>query len=636
VPRNDLIFRRKQDDRPFLIDARLHLDEDGFYLPPGILSGQSLEILLDTLEAQSRPNRNFNRLPIPFRAVATDIDTGKPVVLDSGSLAHAMRTSMSIPGLFPPVIIDGRTLVDGGSVANLPVGIAQNLGARHVIAIDISSPLTTPESKLKSFWDVYNRLNALLTVGNRRSDVQKIRPGIDVLIRPDLDGISFLEFNRAEETISIAETAVRAASDRLQPLASDPERWKSYLSHQRHPPSDTIHIDSIRMNGDELLKTSVATKTLHIKPPADIDPENLRRDIMRLFHLRHSGIITFRIEDRDGLREMVINAPPPPYGRHSFQLGLGLYDDFEGNGRYAFTIRHQMLPANKFDGEWLNLLRLGSNSSFFSEFYQPVDARLKWFVVPSIKLSREHLEIWEDGKDIAAYRIGRYEGRIGGGRVFGNHSEARLSAFVSTASIDLRIGDPLFPSFSEDRGGLEIKYLRDTEDSVMYPRTGGHMSLRLTRTLESMGSDTEQTQFLGTISHAWSFGEFTVAPYFEYGEDADPANSFSDFFFLGGPGRLSGLGKHELYGDRILFARVATYRRLKRIDLAGIQLRMYAGMSLELGNAFYLDEHIKMNNLLYGGTVFLSAATPIGPLYLGWGFTEGGRNRWYLAIGDYF
>ncbi len=635
VPRSDLSFRRKQDDRPFLIDARLHLDEDGFYLPPGVLSGQSLEILLQTLEARSRPERDFDRLPVPFRAIATDIDTGKPVILDSGSLARAMRTSMSIPGLFPPVIIDGRTLIDGGSVANLPVGIALDFGAKRIIAVDISSPLTTPDSKLKSFLDVYNRLNALLTVSNRRTDVLKLRPQ-DILIRPDLKDISFLEFDRAEETVGLGEAAARDAADRLAGLSADPARWRAFIERQRRPPGELIHVDSIRMEGGAQIQRSVAAQALGITPPVDLTPDEIRQDIMRLFHLRHSGIISFRMDDVDGKQEMIIDAPPPPYGRHSFQLGLGLYDDFEGSGLYTITIRHQMLPANRHDGEWLNLLRLGSDSRLFSEFYQPLGPKLRWFVAPSLMISREHFDIWYEGAPIAGYQLDYYGARVGAGRVIGNQNEIRLSAFISKSSIDLRVGDPVFPSFSEDQGGLELRFHRDTEDSVMYPRQGGQMLFSLTQTFEGMGADYDQTRFIGRVSHAWSFGEFTLAPYVEYGEDGEPAENFTDFFFLGGPGRLSGLGNRELYGDRVFLARLGAYQRLKRIDIAGIRIRLYAGLSLELGNTLYLDEPMTVDSMMYGGTVFVGAATPVGPLYLGWGYTEGGRNRWYFALGDSF
>lgn len=635
VPRYEISFRRKQDDRPFLIDARLHIDGDGFYLPPGVLGGQSLEILLQTLDARSMPERDFDHLPIPFRAVATDIETGQAVIFDSGTLARAMRTSMSIPGLFPPVIIDGRTLVDGGSAANLPVGIAQSLGAGKIIAVDISSPLRSPDLKLKNFWDVFKRLGSLLVVSNRVDDVSRMLQG-DVLIRPDLGDIGFLDFERAAETVVLGGRAAQAAADQLRPLACSPAEWETFLQRQRRPPTATIHVDRIRLEESGLIKGSVADNALRIEPPVDLDPEDLRQAIMSLYHLRHSDIISFHLDEVDGLRELVIDAPPPPYGRHSFQFGLGLFDDFDGNGEYSLGFRHQMLPANRLDGEWQTLLAIGSSPLFFSEFYQPLGSRLRWFVAPSIRISQRRQNIWIKGEPWATYHLDQREFRLAGGRVLGNHGEIRLGAFYSDNKLALRVGDPFFPDFDENRAGFDLGYHHDTESSVMFPRSGSELNFKVTRTLEAMGADNDMTQLFLAMSQAWSFGNYTVVPYLEYGENRELSANFADLFYLGGPGRLSGLGFRELYGDTIAFARIQSYRSLKKIDLAGIAIRLYAGISLEAGNVFPYDHSISLNDFLYGGTAFIGAETPIGPLFLGYGYTKEDQYRVYFAIGDHF
>ena len=635
APRSDLSYRRKQDDRPFLIDARLHFNEEGFYIPPGVLGGQSLEILLQTLEARSMPESDFDQLPVPFRAVATDMEKGEPVVLDSGSLALAMRTSMSIPGLFPPVINDGRTLVDGGSVANLPVGIAISLGAKRIIAVDISSPLNSSGKKLENFWEVFNRMNSLLTVNNRTVDVSRLRQD-DLLIRPDLGDIGFMDFDRATETVAIGEETARAAADQLKTFVASEPDWQTYIASQRRSPSDTIRVDRVRLDHVGSFKNSSAKYVWQLKPPLDLEPEDLRRNIMRLFHLRHSGIIGFHIDEVDGVYELSIETPPPPYGRHSFQIGLGFFDDFDGNSEYSISARHQMLPANRMNGEWMTIFEIGSSPRLYSEFYQPFGETLLWFVSPSLDIFRRRQDIWSEGEPFATYRLNRREIRMAGGRVLNNHSEIRLSAFYANNSLDLIVGDPYYPDLEESQAGFDLNFRRDTENSVLFPRSGGQASLTLGRTLEEMGSDNEVTTFSLNAAQAWSFGEFTLAPYVEYGENQDPANSFADLFFLGGPGRLSGLGGAELYGDKIALGRLQAYRRLKNIVIAGIAIRLYAGVSLEAGNTFTFEQSVSLNEFLYGGTVFIGAETPIGPLYIGYGYTEGNRTRWYLAIGDHF
>ncbi len=170
-------FRRKQDDNPLMIDGRLHFDGFKPVLPPGVIDGQRLDLVLRTVEALSPQTKNFDDLPIPFRAVTANIATGQAMVLDSGSLATAIRASMSVPGALPPVIIDGKEYVDGGIAANLPIGIALELGARRIIAVDISSPLLEEEDEqFDTFMSVFTHLNSLLTAGNRDRDVSPSGP----------------------------------------------------------------------------------------------------------------------------------------------------------------------------------------------------------------------------------------------------------------------------------------------------------------------------------------------------------------------------------------------------------------------------------------------------------------------------
>jgi NTE family protein len=225
VERRNRSFRRKQDDFPLMIQGRLHFEGLKPVMPSGIIDGQRLELMLRTIEALSPTTADFDDLPIRYRAVAASIATGEPVVISSGSLATAMRASMSVPGALPPVKLDGRDLVDGGITANLPVGIAHDLGARRIIAVDISSPLIEEEDEhFESFMSVYNHLNTLLTAGNRDRDVARLTRD-DLLIVPDLGDISFVGFDRLKEAIDLGEEAARRHIDLLRAYAAADGVW---------------------------------------------------------------------------------------------------------------------------------------------------------------------------------------------------------------------------------------------------------------------------------------------------------------------------------------------------------------------------------------------------------------------------
>ncbi len=211
-----------------LIQGRLYFDGLKPVVPSGVIRGQRLELALQIIEALSPAESDFDELPIPYRAVAADIATGESVVISAGSLATAMRASMSIPGALPPVKMGGKELVDGGITANLPVGIAQGLGAQKIIAVDISSPLLKEDNEdFESFLSIYNHLNSLLTVRNRERDVKKLQPD-DLLIVPDLGDISFVSFDRAADAVAIGEEAARLQIDELRKFSTSAERWAAF------------------------------------------------------------------------------------------------------------------------------------------------------------------------------------------------------------------------------------------------------------------------------------------------------------------------------------------------------------------------------------------------------------------------
>lgn len=634
IERNRMSFRRKQDDRPYLIDTRLHFDKEGFHLPSGALGGQSLELLLRSIEARTRPARDFDELPIPYRAVATDIEAGKPLVFDSGSLATAMRASMAIPGAFSPVIYEGHTLVDGGSVANLPVGIAQSLGADSVIAVDISSPLTKPGEEMSSFLDVFLQMNSLVTVGNRMEDVKRLGPG-DVYIRPELGDISFVDFDRADEAVEIGAEATRTKTDDLRRFSKSETEWAAFLERHRHGPSDTVHVDRLRLENHGKLRDEIALGALDIETPAELDTEELRNRIMSLFHLRQSAVITFHLEEDDGEEVLVIESPPLETGRNSLQFGVSFVNDFSGHTGYNLTVRHQYLPVNRYGGEWQNVIQLGTNEKFGSQFYQPLDAGLHWFVAPALLFSQNEQEIWVDGEPWAEYRLRREEASLNVGRVLGNWGQFRVGGFFSDNRAKPRIGDPSFPIEEEDRAGWASSFLVDTENTVVFPRSGTLVDLSYTRGEESMGSDLEFEQVSVRASHAWSSGKYSFVPYLEYGDNFGDTGSLFDLFSLGGPGRLSGLGMDELIGEKMAFARLTLRRQLMGQNLGGIRLHFYAGLALEAGNVYDHNDSIDIDSFMPSGTVFVGAETPIGPVLLGYGYTDG-RDRVYLAIGDHF
>ena len=183
-PPSELSFRRKQEAADYLINFDLGYKDGKFAIPKGLLQGQNLNLILKSLLFHTETIDDFNKLNIPFRAVATDIETGDAVIMGKGDLVKAIRASMSIPGVFAPVEIDGKILVDGGVANNLPIDVARQMGADVVIAVDISTKLST-RKQLTSSVEITAQLTSIMIQRNTAEQIKTLGEE-DILIQPEL------------------------------------------------------------------------------------------------------------------------------------------------------------------------------------------------------------------------------------------------------------------------------------------------------------------------------------------------------------------------------------------------------------------------------------------------------------------
>jgi NTE family protein len=261
---------------------------------------------------------------------------------------------------------------------------------------------------------------------------------------------------------------------------------------------------------------------------------------------------------------------------------------------------------------------------------------MTWFVEGAVGVGRETIDVWDDGRPVAEYNLDESRLQVAAGRFLGKWGELRLSAYTGNVYGRPRIGDPDFPSGSERRGGGELGFRVDTVNEVVFPSSGTEIWSRYSISSDALGSEFDYEQVWASVAHSWSFGKFTLTPYLEYGDNLEATDEILDQFTLGGVGRLSGLGNNELRGEQLVLARLLAFRRLWYMNFAGLEIRFLAGLSLEAGNTYSRDESITTDSLLTSGAVFAGATTPIGPAYIAYGYTEGGRDRWYFVIGDRF
>ncbi|HUJ52989.1 MAG TPA: patatin-like phospholipase family protein, partial [Steroidobacteraceae bacterium] len=211
-PREDLDLRRKEEDENYLVKFPLGVRDGQIVLPKGLVQGQRLTETLRRLTLPVARITHFDDLPTPFRAVATDLENGDRVVMDSGDLTTAMRASLSAPGVFAPVERDGRLLVDGGIADNLPVDIARAMGVDVLIVVDVSAPLLVRQ-QLSSAPVISNQMLAILIRHNSEAQLASLTPK-DILIQPPLGNASSFDFGSVGKVIGAGEIAARGKLDR--------------------------------------------------------------------------------------------------------------------------------------------------------------------------------------------------------------------------------------------------------------------------------------------------------------------------------------------------------------------------------------------------------------------------------------
>ena len=240
IPREDLSFRRKTDQDLALFEPGLGYAQGEFRFRNGLILGQNINLVLARIGLAFPSETNFDHFGVPFRAVATDIATGKAVVLDHGDLGLALLASMAVPGVFAPVEFAGHLLVDGGVANNLPIDVVRAMGADIVIAVDVSAPMRSRQ-QIQSPLDVTQQLTTVLT---RRNVIEQIATlgRRDVLIVPDLHAFGSADFPRIMEMLPAGRAAVQAMHEQLAALALPAEEYTALVASRRHGIEQTVRI----------------------------------------------------------------------------------------------------------------------------------------------------------------------------------------------------------------------------------------------------------------------------------------------------------------------------------------------------------------------------------------------------------
>ncbi len=628
APREDMDFRRREEDNRTISRFAFGLTLQGLTLPRGTFRSHVLDEVLRSIATPSLEVSNLDDLAVPFRSVATDLVSGELVVLADTTLFNAMRASMSIPGAFVPLELRGQLLADGGLARNLPVDVARQMGAEVIIAVNVGTPLM-PRENLDSALNIAQQMINILTEQNVRQSLAELTPR-DILISPDLRDVSFSDFDNGAAILTRGEVAARAMAARLREL-SLPAQQAAVIEAARVARSGVSHsivVNQILVQGTERSSPEVLKAMLDLPPGSVLTDAELGSRIRKLGARGDFERIDFKLQGRDLDRTLVVHPTEVEWGGGNLRFGLRLQSDFKSSSRFDLLAAHTTPWVNSYGGEWRNILQVGGTRRFETEFYQPVTRNQDWFVAAGHNYLGYDTDIYSDNRAVARFNLTERSLGVFVGRQIGLIGEVRVGQTRTRATAEPVIVGVPFGSTKAHYTADEINLRLDTHDSANFPRSGYSVYASWQRVRDNDGADAVGKRRVLAADFAVSKGQYTLYPALQF-VDAGPGGAAG----IGGFLNLSGTPVRSLLGTRALVSRTVVFREVGRLPGA-LGGTVFAGASFELGNTFAENESIRLNKLKRASALILGAETIIGPLYLGAGKTFGGSSAFYLFLGQ--
>lgn len=628
-PRSALDFRVRTEERRTPVSIEVGLTGGGVRLPGGLLAGQRLGLLLRRHTVHVAAIESFAELPTPFAAVATDIERAERVVLRSGDLVEALRASMAIPVIFSPVEIDGRILVDGGIVDNLPVDVAREMGAEIVIAVD-TTPRLQEGPELRTLLGISDQLVTIL--GRHR--IEEGLANADVAMTPDLEEFDLFEFEDAEKIVERGAAAVRdraADFDRLVVSEDDHAAWR----RSRRPPTPPSTVDRVVVEAPPNVDPRRLRARIDLGPGDPLDVEALETATERIFALGAFERVGYDVDRRAEETVVTLRGVPKPLGPSLLRFGLRLVTDSGGadirtgivtfTGTSAWTRSH----LNALGGQARLEARVGQTNAILAELHQPLDFGGRWFVEPGARLESTRQPLVAEGRVVAEYDVLRTMARIDAGWLPARSAELRVGLVRGRVDAGTEAGPAdLLPALDEDLGAITARLTLDRVDDADWPSRGFYGRANALLAREGLGSDRDYERLSVEARGFATRDRVTGFLALEAAGEPDGVLPAYDHVRLGGFLSLSGFGPDELRGDRFAVGRAGALVRLTQVPpaLHGV----YAGGWIETGDAWSDGDDPDPR---WAATATVGAETILGPAWLAYGRGEGGRERIYVALG---
>jgi NTE family protein len=629
--RDELPMQRKLSGITYSNNIEFSLHRGRLEGGGGFIPSQHVEAELRLLIGDARRVRDFDRLPLPFRAVATDLKASTMVVLGEGDLAEAMRASMAVPGLFAPIVRGDQVLADGGMVRNLPVDVARDLCADVVIAVAVQVP--SPDvDELQSLFTTAGRSLDVVTEANEKAQLATLARD-DVPIIVPIDDIRATDFDRVLEAIPLGEAAAWQAVEQLRRYAlpeDEYREWRKRLARAPAPPVELAAIEfrPLRHASAEYLATRLASR------PGDlVTPEALEDDMSRVFSSGDFERVDYRLvpAEQDRAR-LVIDATEKRGGANFLRFDLGIAGSAGGDVLFALRADHRREWVNDLGGQWRNALQLGQLSVLGTAFYQPLDTAQRFYVETTLGARRSLEDIFFDGDRIASYRLFEAGAGLDVGMNVGNR--ARIYAGVRMGVADFNLdtgGDPILDEDRTRDNAVLVGGLYDTRDSAYLPTRGTYAQAEYRRANRWLAGEQSYSQAEGVLGHTlkWRGQLLQLAAGVGHTLSGDLPR-YRDFR-IGGARSFPAVQRGELRGEGYWSGSATWLLPLANIQTLFGQV-IYGGLGL---HSLRIIDPIDggRDQSIFGLSFTAGARTPVGPLLITLGAADNDSVELHLALG---
>jgi len=628
TPYRDLAFRRKEDRRKYQNSLEFGL-KHGTQFPSGFNSGQQVGLILDKVGLPYSEMKSFDDLPIPFRCVATDLVSKQTHLFKEGSLAEAMRATMSIPAFFIPVRESGHVFVDGGLLDNLPVDVAREMGADIVIAVHLQTQDLNPNAPLTTVGVLEQSASVSINV-NELASMERA----DIVLTANVQKFDITDYTEFEPIEREGYRAAQEKSAVLLRLQVDEKEWNELLAARaakRRLPSTPEFVEVTGAQGDILAGLNHDVAGLAGKP---IDVQQLDRKMMEITGLGRFAQAGYEETTKNGETGLLIETHEkeyaPPTVHPLFVIDGSDYKNvlFQVGGRITF------LDVGGFGSEWRNDFIAGSEYGAKTEFFHPFNFHTGWFVAAHGTADSSPLNIYLRNRILGEYRDRTFGGGVDFGYTFGRSGEMRVGYEGGYQKISEDIGTPVAPAVRGRYAMTSIGYRLDRFDDPQIPRRGE----RIETTFHFYNTKPGTTDFMptGELRAGWAERVSQKASFLLF---ASGGTSFSTRdtgfppFSLGGPLRMSAYGTNEFLTNQYFLVQPAFLYRLRELSPL-LKQNVYLLTMYEAGKAY--GQPASTTEVAQDGALGLLFQTVFGPVFFGGSLGDSDHRKFFFSVGRFF